>query len=61
MNKDPKVSNIQIRALVISTVVGVGILGLPNQLANAMDKDGWIAIILSIILTIPMLIIIQFV
>ena len=59
MNKDPKVSNIQIRALVISTVVGVGMLGLPNQLANAMDKDGWIAIILSIILTIPMLIIIN--
>lgn len=59
MNKDPKISNIQIRALIISTVVGVGVLSLPHQLTNAMDKDGWIAIILSTILTIPMLVIIN--
>ncbi|MDR7869649.1 MAG: endospore germination permease [Tissierellaceae bacterium] len=59
MNKDPKISNIQIRALIVSTVVGVGVLGLPNQLANVMDKDGWIPIMLSAILIIPLLIIIN--
>lgn len=59
MNKDPKISNIQIRALIITTVIGIGILSLPNQLANAMDKDGWIAIILSGIVIIPIIIIIN--
>jgi spore germination protein len=57
MNKDPKISNIQIRALLISTLLGVGVLSLPNGLANEMDKDGWIAIIIATILTIPLLII----
>ena len=58
MNKDPKISNIQIRALLVSTVIGIGILSLPNQLANVMDKDGWIPIILSGCLVIPMLLVI---
>lgn len=55
MNKDPKISNIQIRALIVSTIIGIGILGLPNQLANVMGKDGWIPIVLSGLLIIPML------
>ncbi|NLY45881.1 MAG: endospore germination permease [Tissierella sp.] len=57
--KDPKISNIQIRAILVSTIIGIGILSLPNQLATAMDKDGWIPIVLSGLLIIPMIIIIN--
>lgn len=59
MNKDIKISNIQIRALIVSTIIGIGVLGLPNQLAVAMEKDGWIAIILSGLLTIPVILVIN--
>ena len=59
MNKDPKISNIQVRALLVTTIIGIGILSLPNQLANAMDKDGWIAIVLSFIIILPLIIIIN--
>lgn len=58
MNKDPKISNIQIRALIVSTIMGIGILSLPNQLAQVMDKDGWIAIIFSSLLVIPLILVI---
>lgn len=59
MNKDPKISSIQIRALLVSTIIGIGVLSMYNQLANIMDKDGWIAIILSGLLVVLMLIIIS--
>ena len=59
MNKDPKISNIQMRALIVSTIIGVGILSLPNQLAGALDKDGWIAIIISTVSIMPVLMIIN--
>lgn len=54
MTKDPKVSNIQIRGLMISVIVGIGVLSLPNVLANIAGRDGWISIIISGILMIPM-------
>lgn len=50
MRESNKISIKQIRALVVSTVVGVGILRLPNQLAIILGKDGWIAIIVGGIL-----------
>lgn len=55
MSKDPKISNIQIKGLIVSTVIGVGILSLPNTLVLAMGNDGWIAIVLTGILFIPIL------
>lgn len=47
MRESNKISIKQIKALVVSTVVGVGVLRLPNQLAVFLGKDGWIAIIIG--------------
>ncbi|MFA5577427.1 MAG: endospore germination permease [Tissierellaceae bacterium] len=51
MEGNKKLSNRQIKALVISTIVGVGILSLPNSLALANGNDGWIPIIIAGLLT----------
>lgn len=47
MQENNKISNKQIRAIVVSTVVGTGILSLPNKMAVVLGNDGWIAIILA--------------
>lgn len=59
MNNNIKVSNIQVRGLIVSTAVGVGILSLPNTLAETMGNKGWIGILISGILTLPILAIIN--
>ena len=59
MNKDPKISSIQIRALIVSTTIGVAVLSLPNNLSNILGKDGWIPIIIAGALMIPLLLIIN--
>lgn len=58
MNKDIKISNIQVRSLIVSTVIGVGVLTLPNTLTNILGKDGWMVIIMSGILMIPLILLI---
>lgn len=55
MTKDPKISNIQVRGILISVTIGGGALILPNTLAGIMGKDGWLGIILTGILFIPIL------
>lgn len=52
MEGNKRVSNKQIRAMVVSTIVGVGILSLPNQLAMASGNDGWVSILVAGLLTI---------
>ncbi len=47
MNKNIHISDIQVRGLIVSTVIGVGILFLPNTLGKISGKDGWIPIILT--------------
>ena len=47
MNKDPKISDIQVRGIIVSTVIGVGVLTLPNTLGAILGKDGWMAIIIG--------------
>lgn len=59
MSKDLKVSSIQIRGLIVSSVIGVQVLTLPNTLSNIMGKDGWIAILLAGLLMIPIVIVIN--
>lgn len=54
-----KISSRQIKAMVVSTVIGVGILTLPNTIALVMGNDGWIAIILGGLFVIPFIIIIN--
>lgn len=55
MSKDLKVSHIQIRGLIVSSVIGVGILSLPNILTILLGKDGWIAILTIGLISIPLL------
>ena len=57
--KTNKISNIQIKALIITNVIGVGILSLPSAVALALDNDGWVAIVLGGLITIPFIIIID--
>lgn len=58
MNKDTKISSNQIRGLIITAVIGVGVLSLPNNLVNIMGLDGWIPIILSGAIMVAMVFII---
>ncbi|HLR34787.1 MAG TPA: GerAB/ArcD/ProY family transporter, partial [Tissierellales bacterium] len=52
-----KVSNRQIKALIVSVVIGIGILSLPSDLAEVVENGGWFSIILGGILTIPIIMI----
>ncbi len=54
-----KISNQQIKALMVSIVVGIGILSLPSDMAMVLDNDGWIGILIDGIITIPFIIMID--
>lgn len=58
MNKDTKISSKQIKGLVVTAVIGVGVLSLPSVLSNIVGLDGWIPIILSGIIMAGMIVII---
>lgn len=47
MNKDPKISHIQLRGLIVSNVIGVGVLALPNTLAEPVGNNGWLVLIIT--------------
>lgn len=55
-NKDT-ISNQQIKALLITTVIGVGILSLPSDLAIILDNSGWIVIVICGLIILPFTII----
>ncbi|HLR36395.1 MAG TPA: endospore germination permease [Tissierellales bacterium] len=57
MKGKSKVSNRQIKALIVSVVIGIGILSLPSDLAEIVENGGWFSIILGGILTIPIIMI----
>lgn len=44
---DPKISHIQLRGLIVSIVIGVGVLTMQKPLVETMGTDGWIAIIIG--------------
>ena len=52
MDKDPKISNFQLRALIITTIIGTGILSLPSSVARELNNDGWLAILISGLISI---------
>ncbi len=54
-----KISNEQIKALIITIVIGVGILSLPSDVAMIMGNDGWIGILIGGLITIPFIIMID--
>lgn len=53
MEKNDRVSNIQLQALIITSNIGAGILALPSSVANAMDNAGWIGIVLGGLAILP--------
>lgn len=53
------ISNEQIKALIVTVVVGVGILSLPSDIAMIMENDGWIGILIGGLVTIPFIIMID--
>lgn len=54
-----KVSNQQIKNLLVTTIIGVGILSMPSNMAMILDNDGWIAIILGGLLIVPFILMIN--
>lgn len=59
MQKKNQISNEQIKALVITTMVGVGILSLPSDIAMVMGTGGWLAIIIGGLLFVPFIVMID--
>lgn len=55
MNKDPKISNIQLMGMLVSAIIGIGIFKLPNQLVGDFGCCGWLVIIISGLLVFPVL------
>lgn len=58
MNGKPQISNAQVKGLIVSTIVGLGILSLPSELSETMGQDAWMVIILAGILKMFMVFII---
>ena len=59
MKDNQKMSSKQLKALVVTVVIGVGVLSLPSKIARIQGNDGWIPIILIGLLIILSLIIIN--
>lgn len=60
MSKDKnKITSKQLATLIISAQIGVGILTLPPMLAEKTGHDGWIAVLLSGITSLPVVVIIM--
>lgn len=47
MNKKNNISLLHFEALIITSVIGVGILSLPTEVSNILGNDGWLLIITS--------------
>lgn len=59
MKGNQTVSNDQIKNLLITTLIGVGVLSLPSQMANILENDGWIPIIIAGLFFVPFLIMVD--
>lgn len=55
MERKNRISNGQLEALILTIAIGVGVLSLPNVLANILGNDGWIIIIVGGLVTLPFL------
>lgn len=47
MNSKNKISASQIRALVVTVVIGTGVLSLPSDIAGEMGNSGWLGILIG--------------
>lgn len=57
MEKKNRISNQQLKALLVTTVIGIGILSLPSEVAVALNNDGWIAILIGGLIPVPFIMI----
>ncbi|WP_077369432.1 GerAB/ArcD/ProY family transporter [Anaerosalibacter sp. Marseille-P3206] len=53
MNRKNNISLNQLESLIITSVIGVGILTVPSVAANILGNDGWLVILLGGLLAIP--------
>lgn len=53
------ISNQQIKALIVTTIIGVGILSLPSDVAMILNNDGWVAILIAGLILVPFIVIIN--
>ncbi|WP_425446253.1 GerAB/ArcD/ProY family transporter [Dethiothermospora halolimnae] len=53
-----KITNGQLMAIILGNIIGVGVLSLPRALADSLDQNGWVLILVSGFITIIMTIII---
>lgn len=54
MCKNNKINKTQLAAILFNTIIGVGILSLPNVLAEQLGTGGWVSIILGGLIAIVM-------
>ncbi|TJX12973.1 hypothetical protein E9840_11350 [Tissierella creatinini] len=47
MSKKPKISHLHLRGLLVSNMIGVGILSLPNSLADVVGNNGWLVLLIA--------------
>lgn len=47
MNKNHKISHIQFRGLMVSAIVGAGVLSMQSPLVKILGTDGWISILIT--------------
>jgi spore germination protein (amino acid permease) len=60
MSKDKnKITSKQLATLIISSQIGVGILTLPPVLAEKVGHDGWISVLLSGIMSLPVIVMVM--
>lgn len=59
MKDSHKISSKQIKTLIVTVTIGVGILSLPSKLVQIQGTDGWMIIILGGLMIVPPLIIIN--
>lgn len=59
MQKKNVISNNQMKNLLVTTIIGVGILSLPSNMADILDNDGWVAILAGGLLIIPFILMID--
>ncbi|WP_202708166.1 GerAB/ArcD/ProY family transporter [Sporosalibacterium faouarense] len=52
MKIDNKITSGQLMAIIVNTIIGVGILSLPRDLVEALKTDGWILVLISGLLAI---------
>jgi len=52
IGKNDKISNAQLWALLVNTIIGVGVLSLPSALAEKAENNGWVILIIASVISL---------